>query len=271
MGQNKEPATAASYSLTLSEQERMRYRMMARGAEENEAAEWSSAGIREGARIADVGCGPGAVLRLLAEHVGTKGSVIGVDADPAAVSMAIEEIEGLAQAGARVGSATDTGLDSGSCDVVMCRHVLAHNGGHEVEIVAHLASIAAPGGCVYLADVDTTALRNTANDPDLDVLFERYNDFQRARGNDLSVGLRLGDLLIDAGLVVESYACRAPVLQIPPGMRPPSWAARTEMAAAGFATNGDVTRWEEAFARLDAAERRPWLFPATFVALGRRR
>lgn len=51
-------ATAASYSLTLSEQVRMRYRMMARGAEENEAPEWSSEGIQEGARIAGVGCGP---------------------------------------------------------------------------------------------------------------------------------------------------------------------------------------------------------------------
>jgi SAM-dependent methyltransferase len=270
MGQNKEPAPAASYSLTLSEQERMRYRMMARGAEENEAAEWSLAGIREGARVADVGCGPGAVLRLLAEHVGTKGSVIGVDADPAAVSMAIEEIEGLAQAGARVGSATDTGLDPGSCDVVMCRHVLAHNGGHEADIVAHLASLTTPDGCVYLVDVDVAAMRNTSNEPDLHDLLECYHAFQRARGNDLSVGLRLGDLLIDAGLAVERYACRAPVLQMPPGMRPPSWAAREDLVAEGFATDDDVTRWERAFVRLDSAEKRPWFFPGSFVAIGRR-
>ena len=84
------------------------------------------------------------------------------------------------------------------------------------------------------------------------------------------MGLRLGDLLSDAGLTVERYACRAPVLRVPPGMRPPSWAARDEMVAAGFATDADVMRWEDAFARLDLAERRPWLFPATFVAIGRR-
>jgi hypothetical protein len=53
-------------------------------------------------------------------------------------------------------------------------------------------------------------------------------------------------------------------------MRPPSWAARDEIVAAGLATQADVERWEEAFDRLDAAERRPWLFPATFVAIGRR-
>lgn len=72
------------------------------------------------------------------------------------------------QAEARVGSATDRGLDPASYDIVMCRHVLAYNGGCEAEIVAHLASLAAPDGCVYLVDVDATALRRAANDPDLD-------------------------------------------------------------------------------------------------------
>ena len=34
--------------------------------------------------------------------------------------------------------------------------------------------------------------------------------------------------------------------------------------------DADIERWEGAFARLDAAERRPWLFPASFVAIGQR-
>jgi hypothetical protein len=63
MVEHTDPAATASYSLMLSEQERTRYRMMAKGAAENEAAEWSSAGIRESARIADVGCGPGDAMK----------------------------------------------------------------------------------------------------------------------------------------------------------------------------------------------------------------
>ena len=270
MRDHKGPTAAASYSLVLSEQERTRYRRMAKDATENEAAEWSSAGILESVRVADVGCGPGAVLRQLADLVGPRGSAIGIDADPAAVSMAIEEIKGFEQAEARVGTATDSGLDPASCDVVMCRHVLAHNGGHEAQIVAHLASLTAPGGCVYLVDVDMTAMRYTPNEPDLQDLSERYLDFQRARGNDLSVGLLLGDLLIETGLTLERYACRAPVFQMPPGARPPSWAAREDMVAEGFATEDDVTRWERALIRLDSSEERPWFFPASFVAIGRR-
>jgi hypothetical protein len=39
---------AASCSLTLSEQELMRYRIMAAGAADNEAAEWLAAGVVPG-------------------------------------------------------------------------------------------------------------------------------------------------------------------------------------------------------------------------------
>jgi SAM-dependent methyltransferase len=260
----------ASYSLKLSEQELLRYRMMAAGAADNEAAEWTVAGILPGARIADVGCGPGAVLRLLAERAGAEGQAVGVDADSSAVAMARQQVAGLPQAEVQVGHAENTGLEPGRYDVIMCRHVLAHNGGREAAIVTHLASLAATGGCVYLVDVDATALRLTPSLPELQDLGERYREFHRARGNDLSVGLRLGDLLTDAGLSVERYVCRAPVLRVPPGMRPPSWAARDEMVSEGFATDADVKRWEDAFTRLDSAERRPWLFPAAFVAIGRR-
>jgi SAM-dependent methyltransferase len=244
--------------------------MMAAGAATNEAAEWTAAGIVDEARVADVGCGPGAVLRLLAEHVGPGGAAVGVDADPEAVAMAAAEVEGLTQAQALVATADATGLDPGGFDVVMCRHVLAHNGGREAAIVAHLASLIPIGGSVYLADIDATALRVTTSDPDVHDLQDRYLRFQRARGNDLSVGLRLGDLLTDAGLDVERYACRSPVLSLQPGMRPPSWAARSQMVAEGVATESDLDRWDAAFARLDSAERRPWLFPAAFVAVGRR-
>jgi SAM-dependent methyltransferase len=269
MDGNSHPG-AASYSLTLSEQELVRYRIMAAGAADNEAAEWLAAGVVPGARVADVGCGPGAVLRILAERVGAAGQAVGVDADSAAVAIARQQVAGLPQGRTEVGQADATGLEPGGYDVVMCRHVLAHNGGREAAIVAHLASLAVAGGCVYLVDVDATALRFTAGEPDLEDLGERYREFHRARRNDLSVGLRLGDLLTEAGLAVKRYACRAPVIRVPPGMRPPSWAARAEMAAAGLATDADIERWERAFARLDAAERRPWLFPASFVAIGQR-
>jgi SAM-dependent methyltransferase len=258
------------YSLAISEQELTRYARMAADAARGEVAEWSSAGIVAGARVADIGCGPGAVLRLLAEQVGTSGSVIGIDADPAAASIARQQVAGLRNSEIRVGKADATGLVPGGYDVVMCRHVLAHNGGSEGAIVGHLASLVAPGGCVYLVDIDATAMRVSPSDPDEHDLWERYQEFQRARGNDLSVGLLLGDLLDEVGLTVETYAWCSPALRVLPGARPPSWAAREAMVAEGFATEADVERWEAAFDRLDAVEQRPWMFPPGLVAIGRR-
>jgi ubiquinone/menaquinone biosynthesis C-methylase UbiE len=61
----------SDYALALSEAEIGRYRMMAAVARRDEAAQWEAAGIIPGARVADVGCGPGAVLVAMAEVVGT--------------------------------------------------------------------------------------------------------------------------------------------------------------------------------------------------------
>jgi hypothetical protein len=150
------------------------------------------------------------------------------------------------------------------------RHVLAHNGGHERRIVDHLAELVRPGGCVYLVDVDLTAVRTVDGDPELDDLMERYPEFHRRRGNDPTVGLRLGRLLRDAGLEVLVHEGRYTVVQPPPGVRPPAWAAREAMVAEGLATPDDVARWGRAMERSDAAEVRPTLFAPTFIAIGRR-
>ena len=92
------------YPLRLSPEERARYRHMAETARAGESAEWAAAGIGPGGRVADVGCGPGATLRLLAETVGPDGAADGVDHDPGAVAAAAEEIAGLTQASVRVGT-----------------------------------------------------------------------------------------------------------------------------------------------------------------------
>jgi 2-polyprenyl-3-methyl-5-hydroxy-6-metoxy-1,4-benzoquinol methylase len=49
------------YALQLSEAEIARYQLMAETAERAERDLWIAAGAAPGARIADVGCGPGAI------------------------------------------------------------------------------------------------------------------------------------------------------------------------------------------------------------------
>lgn len=259
------------YALQLSEEERLRYRVMAEGAHRLEAARWTAAGIVEGARVADVGCGPGAVSVVLAEVVGPTGHVWAVDGNPGTVAAARQTAEaaGAGNVTVATGDAAGTGLEPGSVDVVMIRHVLAHNGGREQAIVDHAASLVRPGGAVYLVDIDVDAFRVRPHDPDLADLDARYRHWHAAQGNDLSVGLRLDELLEAAGLDVERYDGHYQILRPPPGMRPPSWAARDAMVASGVATAEDVARWEAAFERA-AGPPPPKVFAPLFVAVGRR-
>jgi SAM-dependent methyltransferase len=261
-----------NYALALSDDEFLRYRALAQEAVDFERAEWVAAGIQEGASVAEIGCGPGAILKYLAEMVGPAGAVVGIDADPQAVALATQELEGLAQTEVRVGTALETGLEPESFDVVMCRHVLAHNlRADEAPIVEHLASLVKPGGSLYLVDVDFEAFRHCHQDPVLDDMEDKYIAFQRARGCDLMVGLRLGELLADAGLHVERYLCGGLVQRQPDGSRLPPWAARRAMVAEGFATEADVAHWDEAFIRRESSDQAMLLFPlGKCIAVGRR-
>lgn len=61
------------YALALDEAEVARYGYMARQAATHEAAQRAGAGFVAGGRVADMGCGPGAVSVVLAELVGPTG------------------------------------------------------------------------------------------------------------------------------------------------------------------------------------------------------
>ncbi len=261
----------ADYTLQLSDAEVQRYRMMAEAAVAAERGLWAGAGIIEGSVVADIGCGPGAVSVLLGGVVGSEGTVWAVDADPAALQFAaaLAACSGLQNFETVAGDAAATGLPPASVDVAMLRHVLAHNGGREQAIVDHLAGLVRPGGCVYLVDVDVTAVRTRPVDRDLQDLNDRYHELHRRRGNDTSVGLRLGELLGAAGLDLVDFSGRYVIVRPGPGLRTPAWAAREALVDAALAGPADVERWAAAFERVDGRLDRPTVFAPVFVGIGR--
>lgn len=180
------------------------------------------------------------------------------------------ERAGVDNVSVQLGEAHDTGLTPAAVDVVMIRHVLAHNGGREEAVVAHAASLVRPGGSVYLVDIDATAVRTRPSDPDVDDLTARYQEWHAQRGNDLSIGLRLGELLETAGLETVEHQGRYQIFSAPPGIRPPGWAGRDALRAAGLATIAHLERWSAAFERIDRFETRPTMFVPLFLAFGRR-
>jgi SAM-dependent methyltransferase len=260
------------YPLELDQTEVERYRTMAEQARAAEADLWQRAGLVPGARVADVGCGPGAMLPALAAAVGPRGRVTAVDADPEAVAAAAALVAaaGFGNVAVRQGRADSTGLAAGSLDVVMLRHVLAHNGGAEDAIVAHLATLLRLGGCLYLVDADLTAIRviPEAEHPDLVDLQDRYLAFRTARGDDNAAGLRLAEWLITAGLKLVEFRGRYVIREVSPRLRSPAWAAREAIVTAGMATAEDLRRWDRAFEA--TARRPPTFFAPMFTAIGRR-
>lgn len=260
------------YVLKLSEAELARYRFMAEAAAVMESDLWTAAGVVESAVVADVGCGPGAMSVVMARIVGPTGRVVAIDgnADTVEAARAAAAEAGVDNVSVDVGDARETGVAPASVDVVMIRHVLAHNGGLEQAIVAHAAGLVRPGGAVYLADIEIESFRMQPADPDLVDINDRYKQWHDQQGNDLSVGLRLGELLAGAGLERIEHHGRYQIMAAPPGSRPPSWAARTALVEAGVATPDDVERWSAAFERYDTAQERPTMFVPLFFAFGRR-
>ena len=258
------------YALRLSAEELRRYAAMAEAARESESDLWAAAGITEGASVADVGCGPGAMFPALVSAVGPHGRVSAVDGDESAVAAARSVVDGngWANISVRQGRAEDTGLEPASVDVVMMRHVLAHNGPDEQRIVDHLATLVRPGGHVFLIDIDGHSFRFRPTTPDLQSLNDAYLQFHEMRGNDLQPGLRLDQLLSRAGLEVVAYRGWFSIASLPPEARPPAWAAREAMIASGVATDADVARWDAALT--DVGSRQPTIFAPLFGAVGRR-
>jgi ubiquinone/menaquinone biosynthesis C-methylase UbiE len=258
---------------TMSNVERQHFRLMAQNAVASERQLWTAAGIVPGARVVDIGCGPGAVLVEMARIVAPDGEAIGVEPDRRARNAADDEIATTGVTCARVidGTATATGLPAADFDVVMVRHVLHHLGSAVPEAVSHAASLLRPGGRLYLVDTPADQIREgTAGfDPDAVEFGEAYLAFQRQRGSDVTVGLRLGQLLTDAGLDV---VCVVTTDSVVPGhllaSHGPMVEAIPAMLAAGAATDADVARWRAGLARTAAT---PWatLSVRQFIAVGR--
>src|SRR5918993_4572858 len=136
-----------------SEQERLRLQAQQLAHE----AQWLLDKIRlvSGARVAEIGCGPQGCLDLLAERVGSEGSVVGVEQGEDAVDLARRFVRerGLANVEVLHADARTTGLPRGSFDLATARLVLVNVPNPE-EVMAEMIALVRPGGVVAFHEAD---------------------------------------------------------------------------------------------------------------------
>jgi SAM-dependent methyltransferase len=90
------------------------------------------AGLKAGARVIDVGCGPIGALPVLAQLVGPSGTVVGIDSSSTAISAARARLSSLGLAAVHTVEADintvepETLLRWGPFDLAVCRLLLVH-------------------------------------------------------------------------------------------------------------------------------------------------
>lgn len=156
-------------------------------------------GVDVGWRVLDLGCGPPGVLDILAERVGTAGSVVGLDRERRVLELAAPSL-----AGQRIGSVelvpgevTATGLPDGSFDLVHERLMLVDVRRPE-DVVVEMVRLARPGGHVALQDMDMISWACEPAHPAWDLL---TGALTVGWVGDPHIGRRLPALLRGAGLV----------------------------------------------------------------------
>ena len=113
-----------------------------------------AAGVHQGDRVPDVGCGPGYFVGMLAEAVGQEGSVIGIDAAPEMIEYANRKSGRIISSCAfQVGTVESLPFPDDSFDVVVSSlmvHHLPEEG--RAEAIREMRRVLRPGGTLLVAD-----------------------------------------------------------------------------------------------------------------------
>ena len=151
-----------------------------------------------GAEVLSVGCGPGVILRSVA-NLDSSISATGIDISSDRLQQARERNRDNSRVQFVCGDAQSMEFQSDRFDLVYCRMLLQYLKEKE-QAVCEMARVCKPGGIVLLQDLDGQLLWHYPEDPSVQRTLEKVVAALAATGFDPFVGRKLFWLARNAGL-----------------------------------------------------------------------
>ena len=192
-------STFNDYVLERTSAEYQRLRRQSQIWEEATERTLRKTGLASGMTCLDAGCGPGEVMRLMREKVGSLGHVTGADIDGAIGAEALAALT-AAYGGNIAFHKADLmadGIPGAPFDLVYARFVLFHQK-HPVEFLKRMWALTKPGGTLLIMDHDIVTA--TAWPEYIRPIGAFIFDTFGKSGIDPSVGRRLPELFDAAGI-----------------------------------------------------------------------
>ena len=214
--------------------------------------------LRPGLRVLDVGCGPGAITRGIAEAVGPAGRVVGVDLHPRLISEARQlhgAVPGLTFA---VCDAYDLTFHE-EFDIVTAARVLQWLS-RPLDALPGMVQAASPGGRVVVLDYNHEKVASTPDPPATTQAFHAaFLRWRTAAGLDNAIADHLVEMFTAVGLrgvmetpQIEVSHCNEPDFQT----RIAIWAEIMAFHGPRMVEDGVITEPERA---ADEADYRAWM------------
>ncbi len=206
-GQKKSGISASAFRVRYLRRSRQLYRRFL------ESKPWvrefykSFLGLRPGLRIVEVGCGTGDLTRYLAELVGGRCSIIGVDMRRASLRTAEAEARRAGfedRISYRKGDAYKVPLDDGYADLTCCRTLLMHLTDPE-KAVKEMVRVTRKDGTVAALERGAIHSFYDPEDEKYNKLAEKMGEaslrgIRKLEGKDFAIGEKLPTIFQRAGL-----------------------------------------------------------------------
>jgi SAM-dependent methyltransferase len=171
------------------------------------------AGLAEGLRAAEVGCGTGNVTCWMARQVGPRGAVIGIDKNQRQIEQARRQAaeQRLTNVTFREGDAYAPGLPPESFDMAYCRLVLIHLK-RPLEALRALRDLVRPGGRVVCEELDLGQWLCNPPARCMERFFELNLKLGERCGEDYRLGSALPRLFREAGFGAPEVTAHFPLV-----------------------------------------------------------